>query len=84
MTTETMSKSIEVQRGTTETGAPSPVDDRTYNLLQALVSKLEALDAYSKYARDDSSGIFSQLMAEDRKQADRLLDEVRRALGQTS
>lgn len=67
-------------QGTTESGALSPVDNRTYDLLQALVSKLEALHAYSKYTSDDDSGIFRQLMAEDRRQAQRLLDEVRRVI----
>jgi hypothetical protein len=56
------------------------VDNRTYDLLQALVSKLEALDAYSKYTSDDDSGIFRQLMAEDRRQAQRLIEEVRRVI----
>jgi hypothetical protein len=81
MKTDTQSASrLEKQQGTTESGALSPVDNRTYDLLQALVSKLEALDAYSKYTADDDSGIFRQLMAEDRRQAQRLLDEVRRIL----
>jgi len=81
METDTQSPSrLEKQQGTTESGALSPVDNRTYDLLQALVSKLEALDAYSKYTADDDSGIFRQLMAEDRRQAQRLLDEVRRIL----
>lgn len=81
MKTDTQSPSgLQKQRGSTESGALSPVDNRTYNLLQALVSKLEALDAYSKYTSDDDSEIFRQLMAEDRRQAQVLLDEVRRVL----
>ena len=31
------------------TVAESPVDDATYNLMQALTSKLEAIEAYEKY-----------------------------------
>jgi hypothetical protein len=81
MKTDTQSHSgLEKQQGSTESRALSPVDNRTYDLLQALVSKLEALDAYSKYTSDDDSGIFRQLMAEDRRQAQRLLDEVRRVI----
>lgn len=81
MKTDTQSQSgREKPQGRTESGALSPVDNRTYNLLQALVSKLEALDAYSKYKTDADSGIFRELMAEDRRQAQRLLDEVRRVL----
>jgi len=81
MNTDTRSQSgLEDQQERTESGALSPVDNRTYDLLQALVSKLEALDAYSKYSSDDDSGIFRELMAEDRRQAQRLLDEVRRVI----
>ena len=32
----------------------SPVDDVTYDLLQALTSKLEAIEAYQMYADDGS------------------------------
>jgi hypothetical protein len=81
MNTGTLTQSkMKQEAGRTESGALSPVDNRTYNLLQALVSKLEALDAYSSYASDDGSGIFGELMDEDRRQAQRLLDELRGAL----
>ena len=36
----------------------SPVDDQTYNLLQALTSKLEAIEAYEMYAEQDEEGVF--------------------------
>ena len=35
------------------TTTESPVDDATYDLLQALTSKLEAIEAYQMYAEDD-------------------------------
>jgi hypothetical protein len=54
----------------------SPVDDATYNLLMALASKLEAIDTYRKYA-DDGSAIWRELALDDRRHADRLLDELR-------
>jgi hypothetical protein len=65
---------------TTSAAADAPVDDRTYNLLQALTSKLEALDAYEMYAQDDSNGIFGELLVDERKHAERLLDELRACL----
>ena len=40
----------------TLTRTPSPVDNATYNLLQALTSKLEAIEAYNKYAADSGAG----------------------------
>jgi hypothetical protein len=61
------------------TGA-SPVDDRTYNLLQALTSKLEAIDACEQYAMDDRDGTFTELIEDERRHAQRLLGALRRAL----
>jgi hypothetical protein len=58
----------------------SPVDDRTYDLLQALTSKLEAIEAYEMYTQDDDSGVFEELLADERRHADRLLSALRNAL----
>jgi hypothetical protein len=55
----------------------SPVDDATYNLLQALTSKLEAIEAYEIYAQDDPQGVFSELLSEERSHAERLLQALR-------
>jgi rubrerythrin len=55
----------------------SPVDDATYNLLQALTSKLEAIEAYEIYAQDDTDGVFQELLAEERNHAERLLEALR-------
>ena len=59
----------------------SPVDDATYNLLQALTSKLEAIEAYELYAEQDDDGIFSDLIADERRHAERLVDALRKRLG---
>ena len=61
-------------------GSASPVDDRTYNLLQALTSKLEAIDAYEQYAQDDQDGTFTELIEDERRHAERLLEALRRAI----
>lgn len=58
-----------------------PVDNATYNLLQALVSKLEAIEAYSEYSEDDGGELFNQLMDEERAQARQLLDALRERIG---
>jgi hypothetical protein len=66
-----------VQPDSTDT----PVDDRTYNVMQALVSKLEAIEAYRKYSQDEGGQLFRDLMADEVRHAKRLVDELRGCLG---
>jgi rubrerythrin len=61
--------------------AESPVDDATYNVLQALTSKLEAIEAYELYAEQDDSGVFTELIQDERRHADRLLQALKQRLG---
>jgi rubrerythrin len=69
-------------RGNTGTSvADSPVDDATYNVLQALTSKLEAIEAYEIYAEQDDSGIFSAMIEDERRHAERLLAELKKRIG---
>jgi len=56
----------------------SPVDDATYNLLQALTSKLEAIEAYEQYLSDDPEGVFRELLEDERRHAATLHDALRR------
>jgi len=60
--------------------ADSPVDDPTYNVLQALTSKLEAIEAYEVYAEQDDSGIFSEMIEDERRHAERLLAALKERL----
>jgi hypothetical protein len=62
-------------RGTTT--IDSPVDDATYNLLQALTSKLEAIEAYEVYAQQDEAGVFNELLRDERRHAERLLSALK-------
>jgi hypothetical protein len=65
------------------TVSQSPVSDHTYNLMQALTSKLEAIEAYEKYTKDAggrAGQLFQELLDEDRRQAERLLDALREEL----
>jgi hypothetical protein len=55
----------------------SPVDDATYNLLQALTSKLEAIEAYQMYAEQDTDGVFEELIQDERRHAERLYEALR-------
>ena len=62
-----------------------PVDDNTYNLLQTLVSKLEALDAYRVYLDDaegDTATLYRELARQDYEHAQRVLEQLRRALAE--
>jgi rubrerythrin len=54
-----------------------PVDDATYNLLQALTSKLEAIEAYEQYQADDPEGVFGELIEDERRHAGQLLEALR-------
>jgi rubrerythrin len=64
--------------GTSNGDFESPVDDETYDLLQALTSKLEAIEAYRVYAEDSgSTDLFERLAREDADHARQLLDALR-------
>ena len=53
-----------------------PVDNQTYNLLQTLTSKLEAIEAYQKYMKDGDQAtqqFFQQMMQQENEHARKLL-----------
>ena len=68
----------------TRNSAESPVSNVTYDLMQALTSKLEAIEAYEMYRQDAQGGevgqLFDGLLNEDRRQAERLLAALRNEL----
>jgi rubrerythrin len=77
-----MERSSSMSRSTGST-MESPVDDATYNLLQTLTSKLEAIDAYKTYEEDaegEDAQIFRELAEQDRRNAERLLEVVKQRL----
>jgi hypothetical protein len=54
----------------------APVDNLTYDLLQTLTSKLEAIDAYGKYLGDadgDTRQLFESFLDQDRQAVQRIL-----------
>ena len=62
----------------------SPVDDATYDLLQALTSKLEAIEAYDMYAEDEGvRELFEGLARDERAHADALLAALRERLARS-
>jgi hypothetical protein len=57
-----------------------PVDNATYNLLQTLTSKLEAIEAYSKYSKDgdqNSQQFFNQMMQTEQQHARQLMQMLK-------
>ena len=53
-----------------------PVDNATYNLLQTLTSKLEAIEAYEKYETDSDSELrrfFDECKRSDEQSVEQLL-----------
>ena len=57
----------------TTTPSQSPVDDATYDILQALTSKLEAIEAYQMYAEDEGVRDLFERMGRDELQHAELL-----------
>ena len=54
-----------------------PVDNATYNLLQTLTSKLEAIEAYDKYTVDadgELRAFFDECKRSDEQSVQRLMD----------
>ena len=63
------------------TTTESPVDDATYDLLQALTSKLEAIEAYQMYAEDEGvRDLFERLGRDEVQHAEALLQALRERL----
>ena len=64
-------------------GIQSPIDDQLYDLLQALVSKCEAIEAYAKYEEDadgETKQLFQDLAQADVQAVERLLETLRSKL----
>lgn len=64
----------------TRTVAESPVDDATYNLMQAVTSKLEAYETYREDGGSDTQQLFDELLNDERRHAERLLEALRNRL----
>jgi hypothetical protein len=63
----------------------SPVDDETYDLLQTLTSKLEAIELYQTYGEDsegEAQTLFQEMADQDRKYSERIVAMLRDRFGQ--
>ena len=59
-------------------GVGSPISNEAYNVLSALHSKLEGLEAYRKYSRDGDAQIWQQLTQQDTQAVETLVGELER------
>jgi hypothetical protein len=54
----------------------SPIDNQTYDLLQVLTSKLEAVEAYQVYEEDmsgEAADVLMEIARDDRRHVERLV-----------
>jgi len=57
----------------------SPIDNQTYNLLQILTSKLEAVEAYNIYDEDmegDAAELMNRIAEDDRRHVAELAKQL--------
>jgi hypothetical protein len=59
---------------------PGVVDDPTYDLLQALTSKLETIEAYEQYLLNDENSLFIDILSDERRHAKLLMEALRKRL----
>ena len=59
-------------------GVGSPISNEAYNILSALHSKLEGLEAYRKYAQDGDPKLWQQLSQQDNQAVETLVGELER------
>lgn len=67
------------------TTSGSPVDNQTYDLLQTLTSKLEAIEAYGKYMQDtdgDTRQLFEEFRSQDQQCVQRIMQILPQRLNQ--
>ena len=63
--------------GTASQGVGSPISNEAYNVLSALHSKLEGLEAYRKYSQDGGQ-LWQQLSQQDNQAVPTLVQELER------
>jgi hypothetical protein len=61
----------------------APIDDHTYNVIQALSATLQAVEVYGKCQEGDGSGLFQRLREGQLRHADELHEELRTRLSTT-
>jgi len=59
-------------------GVGSPISNDAYNVITALQSKLEGLEAYRKYAQSGNAHIWQELTRQDTEAVEQLVNELER------
>jgi hypothetical protein len=59
-------------------GIGSPISNKAYNVVSALHSTLEGLEAYRKYAQDGNDRIWQQLSQQGNQAVETLIGELER------
>ena len=59
-------------------GVGSPISNEAYNVLTALHSKLEGLEAYRKFSQDANQQLWQQLSGQDNQAVETLVGELER------
>jgi hypothetical protein len=59
-------------------GVGAPLSNAAYNVLSALHSKLEGLEAYRTYSQDGDQQIWQQLSQQDNQAVETLVGELER------
>ena len=62
----------------TNASVGSPISNEAYDVISALQSKLEGLEAYRKYAKDGSEQVWEELTKSDVQCVGVLVDELER------
>jgi hypothetical protein len=65
-----------MQGGAQGQSVGSPITNEAYNVISALASKLEGLEAYRKYCKDGSGQIWQQLTQIEVQGVQKLVDEL--------
>lgn len=66
------------QAGQGSGGVGSPISNEAYDVLSALHSKLEGLEAYRKYAQNGNDQLWQQLSQQDNQAVETLIGELER------
>ena len=66
------------QQARAEGSVGSPISNEAYNVLTALQSKLEGLEAYRKYAKADTGGLWQDLTQSDLRAVELLTQQLER------
>jgi hypothetical protein len=54
-----------------------PIPNHTYNLMQALVSKCEAIEAYRKYTKDQGGEFFQKMIQQEWNAAQEIAGQLK-------